>query len=303
MGKAIIGAALLILALMVGCGGATGGAGRGGPSTSRTDPALDYPHGSGELVLRVQDTGGFLPLEAVFAQVPTHSLMGDGLLVAPGAVAAIYPGPALPPLWAHPLTENGVKKVLQAARDAGLTQELGDLGSPPVADAATTEITVAAGEGRVLNSIYALGMGDTDPGAGLTPAQQEARSRISAFLAKLADPEAWLGDDAAQSRPYVFPALAVQITPADGGQTGSTDVAPNVLAWPLGDLATLGSATAEGSLPTPPPGSRQAVIQGQDLVRLRPMLDQATAITVWTSGGRDYHLVFRPLLPDEVPSD
>jgi hypothetical protein len=42
------------------------------------------------------------------------------------------------------------------------------------------------------------------------------------------------------------------------------------------------------------------VISGSELATLRPLLDKATAITLWKSGDREYHLFFRPLLPDET---
>jgi hypothetical protein len=46
-------------------------------------------------------------------------------------------------------------------------------------------------------------------------------------------------------------------------------------------------------------GYRRAVVSGQELTQLQPLLDKATAITLWTSGQATYNLSFRPLLPDE----
>ena len=48
-----------------------------------------------------------------------------------------------------------------------------------------------------------------------------------------------------------------------------------------------------------PQGFRGVVVSGDDLAKLRPLLVQATQITLWTSGDRQYNLSFRPLLPDE----
>jgi len=65
------------------------------------------------------------------------------------------------------------------------------------------------------------------------------------------------------------------------------------LDWPLADLSTLGEAVL-------PEGYRRVVVSGDDLSTLRPLLGQATQITLWKSGDREYYLYFRPLLPDET---
>ena len=48
-----------------------------------------------------------------------------------------------------------------------------------------------------------------------------------------------------------------------------------------------------------PEGFRKVVVSGDDLAKLQPLLGQATQITLWKSGDREYYLYFRPLLPDE----
>jgi hypothetical protein len=42
------------------------------------------------------------------------------------------------------------------------------------------------------------------------------------------------------------------------------------------------------------------VIAGRDLEDPRPLLGQANELTLWKSGGSEYRLMFRPLLPDET---
>ena len=95
--------------------------------------------------------------------------------------------------------------------------------------------------------------------------------------------------------PYEYSALAVYSRAVDPGATPDpTDIQPGRLDWPLGDLSTLGEEVAEGF--------RRVVISGQDLITLqqKPPLEKATAITLWKSADREYHLFFRPLLPDEA---
>jgi hypothetical protein len=90
---------------------------------------------------------------------------------------------------------------------------------------------------------------------------------------------------------YKYESLSAFSTLAIAG--GGTDVQPNKLDWPLGDLSTIGQ-------PVQPEGFRKAPITGADLDKLRPLLDQATEITIWNSGGKEYNMIFRPLLPDET---
>jgi hypothetical protein len=40
-------------------------------------------------------------------------------------------------------------------------------------------------------------------------------------------------------------------------------------------------------------------VEGADLEELRPLVKEANQLTPWRSGDDVYHLVFRPLLPDE----
>jgi hypothetical protein len=41
------------------------------------------------------------------------------------------------------------------------------------------------------------------------------------------------------------------------------------------------------------------VVTGEDLSTLLAAAKDANALTSWTSGGTEYHLILRPLLPDE----
>ncbi len=137
------------------------------------------------------------------------------------------------------------------------------------------------------SSVYALGA--DAPGGDLTMEQQQARAAVSQFAGQLMDLTAFQQN--LQWDPYDYAALAVYSTPA--GDLGDVEVQPNKLAWPLGDLATAGDAVQ-------PEGFRRLVVSGDGLATLRPVLREATQITIWTAGDREYNLYFRPLLPDET---
>jgi hypothetical protein len=43
--------------------------------------AIDHPNGTGDVVLRLEEGGGFAPMEMTAAQAPTFGLYGDGVIV------------------------------------------------------------------------------------------------------------------------------------------------------------------------------------------------------------------------------
>ena len=63
--------------------------------------------------------------------------------------------------------------------------------------------------------------------------------------------------------------------------------------WPLEDLATAGESAGDGL------GIRCQVVTGDDLATVLPLLEDANSATPFRSGGADYTLIVRPLLPGE----
>jgi hypothetical protein len=287
---ALLSLVLVVVAVVTaGCSSAPGGAGgASGGSTNTTHFA--YPRGADDLVLGITVGGGLVAPGANFAQVPMTTLTGDGRCITVGPQVAIYPGPAMPNLRRQVLIGNGMQTVLNAARDAGLLVSDRSYGRPPVADAPTTTFTLVVGAGRFVSRVYALGMesGGTTP--DLSNADVQHRQQLLDFERKLGDLTTWLGANVGPDEEYVVTKLAVlaQEVPADS--TDPSGVTPNTLDWPLADLATAKSTSAGGVV----------VVEGDDLDTLRPLLTQATQITLWRSGGTTYHLIFRPILPGEL---
>jgi len=279
-----------LLAIATACGAGDGGSANGGgiETTGPAGGAISHPTGANELVLQVITGGGFVPIEYHLTLLPTFSLYGDGTVIVPGPTIMIYPGPALPNLQTTKLSEQAIQEILSAAKEAGLFRNDFDYGSPRVADVPTTTITISAGGQVYRSSIYALGFEDA---GNLTLEQQQARAAVKPFQAKLETLA--FADQEPTWNPYQFTGLAVFVRQMDPASSPDpTDVQPNRLSWPLGDLATAGGEEVL-------PGHRRLVISGADLETLRPLLDQATQITIWESGGKEYSLAFRPLLPDE----
>ncbi len=273
----LAGSILLALALSTAACGSGGG------------PA-DYPTGKTDLVLQIGLEDGFVTPETILTRVPGFSLYGDGTVIVTGPQIEIYPPPALPNLQTTTISAEAIGELLSAAEEAGLFANGVDYGQPGITDMPTTTITINAGGRTYLSQIYAFGA--EEGAAGLTMEQQQARATVLEFTNKLYDLTAFQSGEITWA-PYEFTALTVFSQPFDPSTAPDpAEVQPNQLDWPLGDLSTLGE-------PVQPEGFRKLIVSGDDLATLRPLLAEATWITLWKSGDTEYHLSFRPLLPDE----
>jgi len=279
----VVTATVVLLTLTAAISTACGDEGSAGNENS-----FEHPTGAHDVVLRVDSAGGFVPVSTALTDLPEFTLYGDGTVIVSGPIIMIYPGPAMPNLQKAKVSQETIQAILSAAQEAGLFDPTFDYGQPGITDMDTTTITTNVDGKTYTSSIYALNA--IEPGGGLTMEQQQARATVSQFVGKLVDLTAFEQD--LEWTPYEFKALTVYSSVA--GEPGDTDVQPNKLDWRLADLATSGEAVQ-------PEGFRKLVVTGDDLATLRPLLGEATQITLWKSGGNEYNLYFRPLLPDEEP--
>ncbi len=262
------------------------------PSASPAATGINYPTGASDLVLRLRYVGGFVAPAAHLVDLPAISVYGDGTVIIPGPVPAIYPGPALPNLQGATITPAGMQILLEAARDAGLFGPDAHYDLVGIADASSAEFTLNAG-GRVHTiSAYALmEAGDTPQGAD--PAVTEARARLARLQTQLGHLEGLLGAELGSWSSYQ--ADAIQLLVSAGAPNDGQGLIQQPLAWPLSTpLATFGEA-----LPTLFQGQRCGVVSGSDVDPVMPLLEQANTLTPWTDDGASYGLIVRPLLPGE----
>lgn len=288
----LLGPALVLVLATAACAATgTGGGGDGGTTGGDGGTGITHPAGANELVLRIHQEGGFVPIDYTIAAVPGFSSFGDGTTITTGPQIEIYPGPALPSLIATPLTDDGMQALLQAAIEAGIGKDADhtDLGNMAITDMPTTVFTLVVDGETHVTSVYALGSLTEQP-AGMSDEEWAARQALETFAAQVGDLRAWLpagsvGEDA----PYVPTAMRIFIGPyAPDPQLEQPEI-----AWPLdGDLGTLGE-------PIDVDDRRCVVIDGAELQTLWPLAQQANQLTPWTSEGVSYSIVFRPLLPDE----
>ena len=291
---------MLLAALAVGACSASGSGGGASPVPAGTPGAtgaptvvdgIVHPTGASDIVLRLDESGGFVPAEFLAAHVPQFTLYGDGTVVfvsssetLPERNDGVITGQ---PVKTAKLTEEQVQQLLEfALRDGGLGPARADYQNPLVADAPTAMFTVNADGATKTVSVVALGMEDPQPNAdtAIKQALGELGTRLRDF-----DAGGSLG-----STPYEAAAYAGVLTAQEGLE------GVQFLDWPWTDLAP-----ADFTLPNDPNVLPQA------RATLTP--DQAAALGVegFENGigggvylrddaGKTYTFVLRPVLPDEA---
>jgi hypothetical protein len=270
---------LLVASLSVAC------------AARATSPPGQSPATNG-LVLRVDTRGGFLAPVAAVTRVPQFSLFADGLVVVEGAQIEIYPGPATPPVFSMKVSEDGIRKIIEAARRAGLDGPDRTYRNPVAGDVGTTTFTFID-KGKVHTiSVAGLGFEPSDP--SIPPDERKARSALQELDAKLGNLSAWLpSDSVSREQPFDYQRLAVIVSTQPPGEQ-LEQLEQRELTWPLDrTIAELAKPVAGA------PQVSCAVVGGEGLAKLRPLVGKANDLTPWKSGGRTFWLRFRPLLPDE----
>jgi hypothetical protein len=241
------------------------------------------------LVLRVDTRGGFLAPAAALTRIPQFSLYADGLVIMEGAQIEIYPGPAIPPVFSVKVTAEGMRKILEAARRAGLAGPDRTYDQPNVIDAGTTTFTYV--ENGKQHVISAVALGIDVPNRSIPESEQRARAALLELETKLQTLRTWLpADSLSAERPFDYQGLAVIV----GTEPSGERLEQLELTWPLDrPIADLAKPVAGG------PTVSCFPVQGRELAKLRPLVARANELTPWKSDGKTYWLRFRPLLPGE----
>jgi hypothetical protein len=271
----------LTVVLLLALTGCAERAGTGGlPSAPSSAVPSSAAAAADGLVLRVEHTGGFLTPSATVARLPLVSVYADGRVITEGPVILIHPGPALPNVQVAEIDAGAVQDLVDRALAAGVG-ETSDLGMPPVADAPSTRFTLVTSEGTHEREVYALS--ETPESGGLTPEQEEARSRL----------------------------LDLQSSLTDVGSAGTTSYAPDAVAAVVTPWIDPEDALAQPELPWPgpalpgeptggPPDVSCVTATGAEAQALVEAARGGNASTPWvTADGSRWSVAFRPLLPDE----
>jgi hypothetical protein len=268
------------------------------PSGGPGDGPVVHPGGTA-VVARVETTGGLVPYEAIFTNLPRFTLVGDGRVIVQGPASEEFPGPALPNLLVRRLTESGIQSVIARVTETGLFDESQSFtaASAVVADAPSTVFTLRADSREAIVDVYGLGLlGD---GAGAPPdmpaAEVDAHGALTALEAELVDLDSWIeADDWADPEWVPYEPTAFRLLVADVTDQPPIPEETEPLPWP-------GTTPPEeiGEL-SPLQGVRCGLVMGNEAAAWYDALSEANQLTKWSHEGRLYRVTPRPLLPDEV---
>jgi hypothetical protein len=298
--------ALIALSLVVvACGAATTSpppAGSPGPSAAPRSPvpsvtpaptvgAIEHKAGATDVVLRLEEGGGFVPIDFLARQAPTFTLYGDGIIVFQPKVET-FPQPDAAgvvhniPWRTAKLDETQIQDLLAfALGPGGLGPARDSYIDGGIADAPNTIFTVRAGGLDKTVVINALG-GDFGQG------QPDAQARAS------------------------FLRLAERLRDFDNGGSIPTDVytsnryrgvlterepqpEPKPLAWPWPAIKPA-DFKAE---PTPDGGTslpRRVLSTAEvDALGIKDVAGGLQGVVLAGPDGKSYSLIVRPLLAEE----
>lgn len=271
-----LGSLLVALVLVAGCGSAAN------PSPSA--PSTGFG-------LRAWVSQALPPIDSFATAGPSLAIV-DGLLIVPGPVPAIYPGPLLPNLQGRPISDAGLAAIQAAAAAAGLLDGPTDLtgGTMPGGRTAHLLFVIDGLEREVLGDPGKQIVCITTP-CEAAPGTPEA---FAGFWARLTDVAAWLGGEMGPERPWDPERVAVLLTEPRLDAT----IPPSFMPWPLDEpMDKFGTvfATPEGVPPV-----RCGVIEGSELAAALAAFRSANQLTRWTDdAGNEYGAVVRPLFPGE----
>jgi hypothetical protein len=168
-----------------------------GPTLS---DAIDHPTGRTEVVLRVEEGGGFVGPGVILTQAPEFTLYGDGTVIfrdpstpPPQPIGTVQP---LPPFKTARLSEEQVQTLLKfAVGPGGLGIARAHYDPGTVADAPTTTFTLSAGGLTKTVSAEALGLQDAkNPDAPILAALAALRDRLATFADEIGGGRDWSPD-------------------------------------------------------------------------------------------------------------
>ncbi len=277
--------ALLLASLsLVAC---VGSAGAVAPSSSPEPVNPKTP------VFRVSWDGGFVTPEMLVGRMPIVTVFADGRVITNGPVPAIYPGPLMPNLQERTLSQAGLERLIELAREMNLLKTV-RYDFPGIADATDTVLDIQLDGKTYRVSAYALAEAGVDVAApGLDQATIDGRADLKAFVDALTAIPA--GDFFDEEHAYVVDGVRIY--------AGRAVVVPNselpgeqpAIDWPLADLATAGVRIDNGVLDL-----RCQVVEGEELAEVLPILQGANGLQTFRSEGELYSLIVVPLLPGET---
>ena len=272
-------AALMLVAVVaMACVGTAGAA---------APTASPKPEDPDKVIFRVSWDGGFVSPDMLLGRLPIVVVYADGRVITQGPQIEIYPGPLMPTLLERTLSKAGLERLIELARDKDLLRTV-HYDFAGIADAPDTVLEINLDGKAYRVSAYALAESGTD---GDDEATNEGRAALRAFLDALTGVPA--ADFVDEEHPYAYDALRLFWSRVEIARDDAPGE-PTPVAWPLGDLASVGDAVENPAIEV-----RCDVLDGDDLATVLPLLRDAHELSVFKSGDAFYRFIPRPLLPDE----
>ena len=283
-------AASLILLLAAACSPAPAGTSgppsgpSSGPTTQPTPTAvagIEHPTGANDIVLRVEESGGFVPVDFLATYAPSFTLYGDGTVVfrdgqapPPDTVGSVMRSV---PFKTIKLDEEGIQALLTfALGPGGIGAAVGPY-TGGVADMPSTIFTVNADGRQKQVSI-----------TGLSPDMHPNDVLIATALAGLAEKLRTFGNNVAGEvvfQPVAYRGVLQKVDQANGA----------VVDWPWTDVAP-GDFTS---------GANEFILShtltpAQVAALNIPQVEGGMLGLNLQKANQLYSLALRPLLPDET---
>jgi hypothetical protein len=301
IGRRTVTAAALVLVL-AGCGSAAATptpAASGAPSNPPTSapsstPAatvagIDHRTGATDVILRLEEGGGFVPIDFLASQAPSFTLYGDGVVVFQPRVET-FPQPDASgvvhgvPWRTAKLDEGQIQELLEAALGpGGLGAARESYIDGGIADAGNSIFTIRAGGVDKSVTINALSDASQGPDAPARAAFWKLAERLRDF-----DRGGSVATDVFQSDRYR--GVLIEREPQAG---------PGATKWPWTTIK-LADFQAE-ALPDGGTSFPRRTLSPDDVgaLKIADFGGGLQNIVVAGSDGKSYTLVVRPLLADE----
>ncbi|MEQ8439332.1 MAG: hypothetical protein RIB65_17715 [Ilumatobacter fluminis] len=241
------------------------------PPTTVAD-GYEHPTGADEVVVSIAYEGGFMTMEATFAQLPSLLVTGDAREFSLGPQIEIYPGPLLPNVQLADIGEAGIQELLALADEHGLLQDREYDADTNVADASDTVVTISANGETYVHRAYALGLGG---GPGMTEETGD-RAELQAFV-----DAALMTLGTSETEAFEADAYLVRSFPID--DVSGYEIEPTIVEWTV-DGVDLAAASDCVEIPAD---------------QVADLFVDANQLTFFEQDGTTYQLAVKPQLPGD----
>lgn len=241
------------------------------PPTTVAD-GYEHPTVADEVVVSIAYEGGFMTMEATFAQLPSLLVTGDAREFSLGPQIEIYPGPLLPNVQLADVGEAGIQELLALADEHGLLQDREYDADTNVADASDTVVTISANGETYVHRAYALGLGG---GPGMTEETGD-RAELQAFV-----DAALMTLGTSETEAFEADAYLVRSFPID--DVSGYEIEPTIVEWTV-DGVDLAAASDCVEIPAD---------------QVADLFVDANQLTFFEQDGTTYQLAVKPQLPGD----